>query len=95
MLLFLLIKFSLFKLIVKCLPDSLKKHFKITWEKFYHHFSLELTCFVPFFAISAFSNVLEFGETSFIGILNSVTQILTLIMIIIVPAFSLSMRFFN
>ncbi len=81
---FLTVKFCLLKILMQLF--SFPKHkVDISWQRFFQHFSVELSCFAPFFTISCVTTLLDISESTFFGRMNSALQVLTLAVLILVP----------
>lgn len=92
LLFFLLIKFCFLKLIVMILPKSISIYLNMNWDKLLHHFVRQLSCFVPFFIISAYSELFALYSDHAIGKFNSFLQVFTVFVIMIISFLSLVIK---
>lgn len=88
----LFIKFCIIKLLFVLLPKKLTARLKWTFEKFFHYFIRELLCFAPFIIISSMCNIMDSGDDYFAGKLNTVSQILSLQLLMLLPLMSLAVH---
>lgn len=88
----LILKFCMIKLLFVLLPKKLTSKLKWTFEKFFHYFIRELLCFTPFFIISSLCTIMDSGDDYFIGKLNTMSQILCLMVLILMPLMSLALH---
>lgn len=89
---FLILKFCIVKLLIRLLPQNLMKWLDMPWEKFYHHFMLQLSCFMPFFIISICTDLLDLAQVSWLGLINSSIQIMSLFLAFMLPVVSLCLK---
>jgi hypothetical protein len=56
---------------------KIKKKIAISFSSFYQHFIGEISCFFPFFIISAVSSLKDAGSINFNGKINDTLHVLT------------------
>lgn len=82
-----ILKLLLIKFVLFVIPHFRNKP-SFAWLKLYHIFSLELSCFSPFFVISSASALLDISQSCLYGKINSIIQILVLISLSHIPMIS-------